>query len=307
MAQESEENDELFCINIGNILPHSSIIIKITYITELTININQQIQFEMKDLLKGEDGNIQGDIEALISITMHHDIQNVSTNLPNYSLKRSQTKATVSFASRDLQGYSGGADLILCVAIAEIHEPRLYIEENTSSKHKYAHLLSIYPHLTDSEADSTAYSYDKRTKQATEPQVMEYLFVIDRSASMESCFEYLKGVLTILIEQLRRLCEIPDLKYEIKFNIIGFGSSFEWVFINSEPLNLNSIREAFDFIEHQCYPDFGGSDIWLPLSSIYLLLNSSPTFVFFFALFFFLLYIFSFLFLLLFKNNLFFC
>lgn len=261
MTQHTEQRD-LFCLNIGNILPNSRVIIKISYITELKIDSNTKefkltIPNTIRQTSLGTENSIPSNSSKLtiqLSIIMPFDIQkiNCSENIYEYNIKQTRTKASLSIQSNNNNNISLNNDIDIMILVENTNEPRLYIEKDENGH--FASMLSISPFF-----------------DWNPPVECEFLFLIDRSASMKNNFSSLLFILEIIKNQLKNLLLNPILKNTImKFNIIGFGGSFEWLFINSQMISNESIYKFEKYLQEEFYPDLGGSDLWLALNAIYL-------------------------------------
>ena len=95
----------------------------------------------------------------------------------------------------------------------------------------------------------------------------EFIFVIDRSGSMywgEKAIKTAKEALKLFLHSL------PDGSY---FNVVSFGSSYEYLFKESVvvPFNQENMTNAINEIEKfdLDYMDLGGTEIYEPLDSIF--------------------------------------
>ena len=178
---------------------------------------------------------------------MPFDIINISSNISNYYWKKTRSKATMKSSSLNEMD----EDITIIIDIEKVTEPRLYIEQD--EKGHYAAMLSICP------------SFDW-----SPPEVIELLFVVDRSASMISEFHTVQWSIYQILNQLEALQKVnPNSK--IIFNILGFGAGFEWLFVNSQEVNNHTLEKARKYVDQELRADLGGSDLWLALNAAYLL------------------------------------
>eukprot|EP01012_Entosiphon_sulcatum_P067577 TRINITY_DN9733_c0_g1_i1.p1 TRINITY_DN9733_c0_g1~~TRINITY_DN9733_c0_g1_i1.p1 ORF type:complete len:1820 (-),score=224.56 TRINITY_DN9733_c0_g1_i1:3-5462(-) len=261
LMEEEEETAEVFTIAIGNLPPHTDVIIKITYILELVYEPNgHTIVFTLPAHLQSaiEDSalarkaqattatvraKIEGGFFFEAGITMPYEIKTVWTSRP-MTTKRSATRVCVRFSQSGPQK----EDLILRISMAEAAAPRLWVEVDPQG-HRAAMLVGAPD------------SFENIPQNVTSPH--EVILLLDLSASMNEggAIEDLKAVATACIQLLP-----PDFLV----NVVGFGSVQDWLFERSEPLQSSSRIAIRRFVE-QSKPTLGGSGLWQALHSIFLL------------------------------------
>jgi len=92
-----------------------------------------------------------------------------------------------------------------------------------------------------------------------EPKVYEYIFLIDRSGSMD-------GDPMVLAVQALKLF-LHSLPEGSKFNVVSFGSSYEKLFEKSLPYNEENFRKAIDEVS-KFGASLGGTEIYSPLQDL---------------------------------------
>jgi hypothetical protein len=97
---------------------------------------------------------------------------------------------------------------------------------------------------------------------------IEFVFVIDHSGSMRgSAFEEARCALLLCLETLVRLTQSYG-SYSVawKFNVLSYGSTFEYMFPISQPCLSGALQDAVRKI-YQLSPTMGGSDLYFPLKA----------------------------------------
>jgi hypothetical protein len=99
------------------------------------------------------------------------------------------------------------------------------------------------------------------SKDVVTDRVTEYVFVLDRSGSMEQDdkINNAKNALKLFVQSL------PSNSY---FNVVGFGSDCEFLWEKSVKYNEENMKQAIGVIS--CFEaDLGGTDIYKPLERIF--------------------------------------
>lgn len=256
LLDQDEERPDVFTVSVGNLPPKSSVLIKITYVTELAVS-GQDIEFVMpctvapKALANSRAVRTQSSTESIeaamlnanlgiqLAVQMPYDIVKLECPSHQVSVKRTDTWATVLFAGV-------GAlddDFVLRIGLATAHEPRMWVEVD-ERKNAMSALLAYSPQF-----------------KFTPCLNAECVLFLDCSASMDGAtFSDLKRAARLLIDALPGTCV---------FNIVVFGSSWDWLLPVAQPLDTCR-RQAVAFLDEQS-PSLGGSDLWTPLRAHLLL------------------------------------
>jgi Mg-chelatase subunit ChlD len=143
------------------------------------------------------------------------------------------TQATVTLAHEEV---ALDRDFVLTAEASGLDSPRAWVEQDDDGRHAIA--LAFRPRLP----------------VATVPA--EILFVVDRSGSMGGpSIDEVRKALGLCLRSMTPGC---------KFNIVGFGSSFEALFPSSRSYDDASLRAASAHVG-SLQADLGGTEILEPL------------------------------------------
>ncbi|KAK3587647.1 hypothetical protein CHS0354_032855 [Potamilus streckersoni] len=253
-----EETPDVFSVSVGNLPPNSDVLIKITFITELQVSgdnvcfyLPSSVAPWLKDAALAQEAqeslhsvkikdNKRCECSVQVSVEMPFDIRKIYSPTHRLKVKKTDTKAVVEIPknSRLDEGFE------LQVSLAEIHVPRMWVEDHTE-KDSQACMLTFYPEF-ESEKEESA----------------EILFLIDMSNSMKGDAERdAKKVLDLALDQL------PADYY---FNITVFGTSHSDLFSASQRVSKGTLEKAQEHV--RCLSAiYGSSDFFTPLRSFHLL------------------------------------
>ncbi|GCC28753.1 hypothetical protein chiPu_0007187 [Chiloscyllium punctatum] len=254
---------DVFTISVGNLPPNASVIIKITYITELAVDReyisfllsgsltsqqrNKALQEKTQESLKNID--VQklepaGGFSLNLSIEMPYEIKEITSPTHSIKIKRTDCKAVVSMD----QNSCLGTGFQLLILLAEIHTPRMWVENNPE-KDSQACMLAFYP------------EFDFGTLSDC-----EVIICLDCSYSMRGLvLDEAKKVALLLLRYLPTTC---------KFNVITFGTDYKELFRCSQQRNSeDAVKAANNFILSVQKP-MGNTDFWRPLLNLNLLAPS---------------------------------
>jgi len=258
-----EEKPDIFSISVGNLPAFAEVLIKIIYVTELGVdgpNIvfvlpssvspphkNKLLDEKIQGTVKTVKVREMGSLDFTVSLDMRYNIKRVGS--PSHPkalrIKQTDTKATLQLIENtDLEG----RPLEISIGLEKPYEPRMWVEMDNKGGQEYAAMLVFYPQFSFIPDD----------------QRNEFIFVVDRSSSMKGDpLDDMKRALAAAIDQISHI--------DCTFNIIGFGSNYESLFVESKSTkNGNAIGQARDYIA-KLKADFGGTDLWPVLRSIFLL------------------------------------
>ncbi|KAH3763470.1 protein mono-ADP-ribosyltransferase PARP4 [Pelomyxa schiedti] len=259
-----EESPDAWCMSLGNLPANAEIVVKITYVEDLALASNG-ITFTLPAALAGREDRLnsvtttQTAVATVIKahssapsfhleagITMPYDITGITSpsHLKDVQVKHTNTKATVRALMTELT-----ADFVLLISIKNAHEPRMWLEVDDTQN--WAAMISISPDFQN---------YIQSACQSRS----EVIFVVDRSISMASNLATLRWALQILISQLGS---------EDMFNVVGFGSHFESLFVQSQ--SATSAKPVGYRYAQMLQATFGGTNLYSVLRAVFSLGQSN--------------------------------
>ncbi|XP_064404134.1 protein mono-ADP-ribosyltransferase PARP4-like isoform X3 [Halichondria panicea] len=256
-----EETPDVFTVSVGNLPPGASVLIKIIYVAELAVE-GDNIVFSLPGSVapwKQEaalDASTQSDVEKVkvkeqsdnlsvqVSIEMPFTIKTLECPTHMIKIKQTASMATVEVC----EGSVLGSGFTLLVGLAEIHVPRMWVEED---KGHSACMLTFYPEF---EADTITEN--------------EIIFLLDLSNSMKGeALTSAKKVLLLLLAHLPTKC---------LFNIVTFGATCDVLYPSSVMKSKETMTTAAEFVK-SCTADMGSTDLWRPLRCLQLLSDLDST------------------------------
>ncbi|XP_052323949.1 von Willebrand factor A domain-containing protein 5A-like [Oncorhynchus keta] len=281
LLEESDESPDVFKLSVGSLPPGEKASVSLDYVTELAVQADDGLRLCLPAVLNpryqpqgsdsGSAGSAQvssvpaGSVPYSLSLRAHvsspHPISGVESNCPldplNY-LNTEKTQATVSLAA----GHQFDRDVELLLYYQDTHQPTAIVEAAQASAKPGSLMgdpvvmLSLYPEFPkDVMSSMTSHG--------------EFLFVVDRSGSME-CPMHLGSGSQDRISSAREtlLLLLKSLPMGCYFNIIGFGSSYESFFPKSVEYSQKTMDEALQKVK-EMRADLGGTEILQPLKHIY--------------------------------------
>jgi Hint module/Vault protein inter-alpha-trypsin domain/von Willebrand factor type A domain len=142
-------------------------------------------------------------------------------------------------------------DIVIILRSPKVSRPDFTVFNEIQSDGSSAFMLTALP-------DTSSFN--------VEAAKTEYIFLIDRSGSMEGS--------PIIQTKMALEVVLKNLPSGSIFNLVNFGSSFDYAFSNSILIdNSQQLNEAILFVQG-IYADYGGTDMFSPLKGILL---SNPT------------------------------
>uniref|UniRef100_A0AAZ3S7D1 von Willebrand factor A domain-containing protein 5A-like n=1 Tax=Oncorhynchus tshawytscha TaxID=74940 RepID=A0AAZ3S7D1_ONCTS len=281
LLEESDESPDVFKLSVGSLPPGEKASVSLDYVTELAVQADDGLRLCLPAVLNpryqpqgsdsGSGGSAQvssvpaGSVPYSLSLSAHvsspHPISRVESNCPldplNY-LNTEKTQATVSLAA----GHQFDRDVELLLYYQDTHQPTAIVEAAQASAKPGSLMgdpvvmLSLYPEFPkDVMSSMTSHG--------------EFLFVVDRSGSMECPMHLGSGSLDrISSARETLLLLLKSLPMGCYFNIIGFGSSYESFFPKSVEYSQKTMDEALQKVK-EMRADLGGTEILQPLKHIY--------------------------------------
>ncbi|XP_062390725.1 protein mono-ADP-ribosyltransferase PARP4-like isoform X1 [Sardina pilchardus] len=270
-----QEAPDVFTISVGNLPPGATVLIKVTFISELLVKddsiffqlpgsvapwqqsaaLNEKTQGTVEKVCVSE---LKGDFSLSLSIEMPYEITSLRCNTHRIQTKRTDCKAVVCTLPGETLGSDG---FELYITLSEMHMPRMWVE-NHPDKDSQACMLVFYP-----DFGALRGAEEELSPGPAGPAgpggggVQEVLLLLDSSESMRG--ETLLNARHIALHLLSKL----DKK--LKINIVLFGTDHKDAFTFSKVLG-DAYEPAKDFIKTS--PPVGGStELWRPLRSLSLL------------------------------------
>ncbi|XP_074246642.1 protein mono-ADP-ribosyltransferase PARP4-like isoform X2 [Saimiri boliviensis] len=252
---------DVFTVSVGNLPPKAKVLIKITYITELSIlgtvgvffmpatvapwqqdkALNENLQDTVEKICIKEIGTKQS-FSLTMSIEMPYVIEFIFSDTHELKQKRTDCKAVISTmegSSLDSGGFS------LHIGLSDAYLPRMWVEKHPE-KESEACMLVFQPDLNVDLPDLANES--------------EVIICLDCSSSME-------GVTFLQAKQIA-LHALSLVGEKQKVNIIQFGTGSKELF--SYPQHITSKTAATEFIM-SATPTMGNTDFWKTLRYLSLL------------------------------------
>ncbi|KAM9319837.1 protein mono-ADP-ribosyltransferase PARP4 [Gastrophryne carolinensis] len=227
---------DVFTVSVGNLPAKATVIIKITYVTELecpysTVHFSipgavaswqedQALKENTQDTVEkvGIDGRTaaQGSFSLDMSIEMPRKIQHIWCDTHDFKVKRTECKAVMQVRESHSWTEFGFS---LSILLEEGYIPRMWVE-------------------THPEQDSEACMLIFRPEFDSHYEQSKITICLDCSNSMESCFQSAKRVALLALSNLST--------YHI--NIVTFGSNYKELYFYPKSLP-NDLSEVEKFIK----------------------------------------------------------
>ncbi|XP_040277163.1 von Willebrand factor A domain-containing protein 5A-like isoform X2 [Bufo bufo] len=277
LLEEDESSGDIFSCSVGNLLPGQEAEVTLSFVQELQVEADGAVRFVLPAVLnprytpKGQKDNVTmtlpelpiSEIPYTLSLTARfqsaYGIMKIESNCDLTPLRYTnddKTQAEVTLA----EGHKFDRDVQLLAYFSEVNKPSVTLEEGHSETETGSFMddavimLNFYPSFPETQEQSLC---------------GEFIFVVDRSGSMESPMnsepnspqriQSAKETLVLLMKSLPLGCY---------FNIYGFGSQFESFFPESVEYTQQSMHDAVEKV-NQMQADLGGTEILEPLKKIY--------------------------------------
>ncbi|ELR24909.1 von Willebrand factor type A domain containing protein [Acanthamoeba castellanii str. Neff] len=257
-----QKKEEIFQMNVGNLPPGKECTIYITYVAELPLE-GEMVRFTLPTTIAPRyqgQGTTASEREALKEVTTMSSTSSSSSSSKPYGLELdiaiempspvlsvespshpirfqlngdTPTKGRVTLATQET---ALDRDFVLMIQQKDAHQPGLWVDSE-----RQAVMLSLYPKFIEVE------------------QKREFIFLLDRSGSMAgSSMNDAKNALQLFLRSLPEGC---------KFNIVGFGSKYEFLFRQSRAYDDRSLQEASDAVPRM-NANMGGTELLAPITEI---------------------------------------
>ncbi|XP_051563923.1 protein mono-ADP-ribosyltransferase PARP4 isoform X2 [Myxocyprinus asiaticus] len=260
-----QDAPDVFTISVGNLPPGATVLIKVTFITELVVRagsiifslpgsvapwqqsnaINQRTQGTVEKVCVTEFQS-EGEFSLCMSIEMPYEIIDLRSS-HRIKTKMTDCKAVVSTLPGQTLGSEG---LQVFFSLSKIHMPRMWVE-NHPENDSQACMLVFYPDFKSSGVSSSG----------DPSSVSDVVILLDSSESMRG--DAMMNARRIALQVL------SSLNRSHKINITSFGTDYKEAFPAPVPL-IETFESARQFI--MLSSGAGGStELWRPLRSLSLL------------------------------------
>ncbi|XP_026074219.1 poly [ADP-ribose] polymerase 4-like [Carassius auratus] len=260
-----QDAPDVFTISVGNLPPGATVLIKVTFITELLVRsgsiifslsgsvapwqqsaaLNQTTQATVEKIGVTELQS-EGEFSLSMSIEMPYEIINLSSS-HRIKTKRTDCKAVISTLPGQTLGSEG---LQVSFSLSNIHMPRMWVE-NHPDKDSQACMLVFYPDFKSIGVSSSG----------GPSSVSDVVILLDSSKSMRG--DAMLNARRIALQVLK------SLDHSLKINIISFSTDYKEAF--PAPLPLFEASEAARKFIMSCSGSGGSTDLWRPLRILSLL------------------------------------
>ncbi|XP_074631358.1 von Willebrand factor A domain-containing protein 5A-like [Acropora palmata] len=270
LLEESDESSDTFQISVGNLPPKKEALVELRFLTELSVESEGRVVFVLPTVLNPRYSpahtapslssqiprvstvdspysfTFQMKVKAISAIT---EISSTSNTLKVEVDEINKAQAKVSLA----EPHNLKQDIVVHILAQEPFKPQAIVEngikiEGREDKQGFMAnpvvMLNFFPEFKNPESS----------------EVGEFVFVIDRSGSMDG--HRIDGAKTTLLLFLKSL---PDSCF---FNVVGFGSSFKILFEKSQPYNDENLKKATDLAQKMT-ANLGGTEILQPLQWVF--------------------------------------
>ncbi|XP_023286599.1 poly [ADP-ribose] polymerase 4 isoform X2 [Seriola lalandi dorsalis] len=262
-----QDAPDVFTISVGNLPPGATVLIKVTFVSELIIRrggilfslpgsvapwqesaaLNQTTQVTVEKVCVTDKAASTREFTLDVSIEMPYEIDTVYCLTHKVKMKSTQCKAVVSVLPGEVMGAEG---FQLTVTLSEIHRPRMWVETHPD-KDSQACMLVFYPYFD-----------------------IESMFVPDEVVLLLDTSESMKGE-SLHMAQRIALQVLKTLGLHLRLNVILFGTDHTEAFLTAQP--LAEFHQAAENFIKRLSPVGGSTELWRPLRALSLLPPSVGT------------------------------
>ena len=251
-----EERPDVFQASVGNLPPGKEVLVRVTYVTELTVE-GRGLRFLIPTTVSpryapsdDQRGVGRSDAEALnpplfwrvpyglnvsVRLSMPGTIAKLESPSHPISVSMNGREATVSLSQRSAPL---DRDFVLAVETESLDVPQAWVEEEDD---RSTIAVGFVPQLGDGPVPS------------------EVVFLVDRSGSMG-------GTSIVELRNALQLC-LHSLISGCRFNIIGFGSTYQALFPEPAAYDEASLATATAHVRDM-EADLGGTEILRALTFV---------------------------------------
>ncbi|KAM9764342.1 von Willebrand factor A domain-containing protein 5A isoform 1-T2 [Dama dama] len=279
LLEEDMCSRDVFCCNVGNLLPGSQAEVTLKYVQELPLEADGALRYVLPAVLNpryqlsgcSKDSclnmktpevsleDLPYTISLVATVSSQHGIDRIQSNCslsPIEYLGDNKTSAQVSLAD----GHKFDRDVEFLIYYSAVHTPSVVVEmgEPTTKPDGVlgdpAAMVTFYPNIPEAQ-----------------PSIAcgEFIFLMDCSGSMQSPMnKQRKSPLRIEVAKETLILLLKSLPLGCYFNIYEFGSTFEAFFPNSVEYAQSTVEEALRRVKLM-RANLGGTEILTPLQHIY--------------------------------------
>ncbi|XP_069106657.1 von Willebrand factor A domain-containing protein 5A-like isoform X2 [Argopecten irradians] len=265
LLSESDTSGDVFECKLGNLPPHGAATLTFSYVTELTTGSEGIVTFTLPTVLNprytppgfemsppSSDAihytDIQYQIRFVTKVEGQHLIKAIVPKMDMLKVDLAEDKKSANVTLDDTTKFKFDHDLSLTLEYEDVFQPTVILEKGQNSKEGFL------------KSDVVMMDFLPDLRSVPELIEAEFVFVIDCSASMRGD-RIAKAKETVLLL-------LKSLPVGCFFNVVAFGSSFEWWFTSSMKYDENSLEEALK-LQKVLDANLGGTEILRPLESLY--------------------------------------
>jgi Vault protein inter-alpha-trypsin domain/von Willebrand factor type A domain len=249
---------DVFTLSVGNLPPDMYVKITITYVATLESRddaaafvlptciapryipaATTPVCLSDAQALAPPESNVKlFGLDIVVDVTCHSTIKTITSPTHAADLIVSTSHQNGRFSLKDIEM---DRDVVVLIEEEKCHQPRASIE--ISPVGSMTGFVTFYPQIEFPD------------------QQREFVFVVDRSGSMEGQqIEQARDTLLLYLRSLPTSCT---------FNIVGFGSHYQSLFADGpKPYNDETLTVASAYVASM-QADFGGTEILEPLRAIF--------------------------------------
>ena len=168
-------------------------------------------------------------------------------------------------------------DIVISYSTEEIRAPSVVLHQSTKHPNEVAAHISFIPRISDEhEEEEVKEEVDEDVKEKKvvsdiddkdDPDIAsgEFIFVLDRSGSMKG------NRITTAIEALKLF--VQSLPSDSKFNIVSFGTKFEFMYKTSQKYEKKIVDQTFAKLNY-FKANMQGTEMLKPMEAIFKLKNN---------------------------------
>lgn len=266
-ALGEEKTGDIFSICLGNLSPGKDAEIHLKLVGELPIDADGSIRFSLPSTLKPRY-TPAGSSDPLANISGAPDSQVEHASIPGVNsfkmiiLNATQQIADITSPTHTLNSVKDNStdkmfvslaeekcldrDLVILIEHKDLHQPTVLIEDGKNGEGFMSNPAVMVNFFPDFEHVEVA---------------CEFIFLVDRSGSMSG--SYIRSARETLMLFMKSLPE------NSKFNILGFGSRYEWLFSKvSVQYSQETLDKAMTHLQ-DLQANLGGTELLPPLQDIF--------------------------------------